>query len=197
MSINLAAINSRVYARLAADMSSPTYSKIHANNIATFANELTAKVIWFFVEKKDLAPIQALLAIDESIALTTGIGALPTDYEAPAGVKVSSSKLRAKLYLTADAFNLWDSSNFIVTPTTRKPIAFVADGNLYVKPTSYTVAYLDYIKTHPTLTGAVTTSFSTVGDTILVSLIVARCFDFLEEYELANTARFEAGVGVK
>jgi len=197
MSINLATINSRVYARLAADLSSPSYSKIHANSIATFANELTAKVIWFFVEKKDLAPIQALLVIDESVSLTAGIGTLPTDYEAPGGVKVSSSKLRAKLYATAEAFNMWDSSNFIVTPTTRKPIAFVANGKLYVKPTSYTVAYLDYIKTHPTLTGAVTTSFSTVGDTILVSLIVARCFDFLEEYELANTARFEAGVGVK
>ena len=79
MSINLSTINSQVYARLAANMNTPSYSKIHANNIATFANELTAKVIWFFVERDNIAPVQALQVISQLISLTAGRGALPSN----------------------------------------------------------------------------------------------------------------------
>lgn len=127
---------------------------------------------------------------------------------------------KKKCILTTDPqiFAQLDSANFLTTPTNEFPFVLIADGkaylksalggsitgyldyirkppfamaangNLYVKPTSHTTSKLDYVKNHPAVSGG--TKFSELGDEILVELIVAEVFGFLELPDL--TAKAEA-----
>ena len=197
MSISISTIRTRVFSRLAADLSSPTYSQIHNNNITTWANELTAIVSRKLAEMGVSGELQGLITIGSSIALNaSGIGTLPSDYETHTNGKVLVSGNRKSLFRLYDdpaKFAKWDSSNFVVTPTTRKPVALIANGQIRVKPTTITTAYLDYVIQHPTLASN-NTKYGKMGDAMLVGVIAGRCFDFLEEPDLANNARKEVGL---
>jgi len=210
MAISLATIEDRVLARLAADMATPSYAKIHSNNITAFANEAIHKVVWHYINKfietkieSVLQPIQALQKL-ASLTLATGTGdvALPTDFEFATSVVVTptaSTTRQAKIYYDADGFRKWDSSNFLRTPNAKFIVALIENGKLYVKPlatsTTYKTALMDYIKTHPTLSGSQATVFDSNADAMLEAIIAMRVYDFLEEPELSNKAVVEAGMG--
>lgn len=196
MAISISTIRTRVFSRLAADLASPTYSQIHNNNITIWANELTAEVTKKLAEMSADGELQALTTIGTSIALSgAGIGSLPATFAAALTVKVlvgTTQKSVFRLYQDPAKFAKWDSSNFVLTPTTRKPVALVANGNLRIKPTSINTAYLDFAIQHPDLASN-NTKYQINGDAMLIGLIAARCFDFLEETELARNARKEVG----
>lgn len=192
MSTTLADIEDRVLARLAADMATPSYSKINSNNITEFANDRLAKIVHFLASSKLVGDLQALVEMSDSIALSAaGVGALASDFEYHLAVKIDTARTRAKVYLDPDKFAKWDSSNFILTPTSRKPIALIAGGNVRVKPISSSTAYVDYAKTHPTLGAAQDTEFSAYADGLLVILVYSDCLAFLEEFELLGKAHAE------
>ena len=193
MPIAIAAIRTRVRTRWAANLATPAYAPIHETSITTWADEAAATII----HKIDPVHLQALHTIDETISLTAGSGNLPSDFERHLAVKcvVGSNNIKAQVYLDPEEFARWDSGNFIMTPTTRKPVALIAGGTLKAKPTSITTAYLDYLKAHPAIASN-NTLFDAFGDEVLINLIVAKGYGFLEEYELQAAALKEAGVGV-
>lgn len=211
MAVSLATIENRVLARLAANMATPSYAKIHTNNITEFANEEIHKVVWHYINKfietkieSVLQPIQAL-QVPKSLTLGTGTGtvSLPTDFEFATSLVVyptASTTRQAIIYYDADGFRKWDSSNFLRTPNAKFIVALIENGTLYVKPLAtatptYKTAILDYIKTHPGLSGSQATLFDSNADAMLEALIAMRVYDFLEEPELSNKAVVEAGMG--
>jgi hypothetical protein len=193
MSISISTIRTKVFTRLAAELAVPLYSKINNASITTWADELTALVTQYLLKQGNHGEIQQFKVIGTVITITAGQGNLPAGYEQHLGAKVSvdgNYKNLHKLFDDPVDFARWDSSNFILTPTNRKPVGLIASNKIYIKPTSIVVAYLDYLKIHPTLASN-NTLYGEIGDTILVGLIVARCFDFLELHDLANIARNE------
>ena len=197
MSISISTLRTRVFSRLAADLASPTYSQIDNANITLWANELTAIISQKLADMKKVDELQGLLVIGTSIALNaSGIGSLPADYEASVTVKVlvgSNRKRLFRLYKDASKFAQWDSTNFVLTPTTRKPVGLIASNQLRVKPVSLSTAYIDYVKEHPDLASN-NTIYEQLGDTMLVGAVAGRCFDFLEEPDLGNNIRKEVGL---
>ena len=212
MATTLADISTRVLTRLAADMAVPAYSKIDSATITTFANSFTNKIVWHFInlfqksqDPKALAPIQGLQKLSAAVTLAvgTGIGTLPADAEFVTSVLVLptvNTVRRAKLYYHADDFERWDSSNFVLTPSSKMIVALISNDTIRVRPLAtatptFATAYIDYIKTHPTMSAGQGTEFSAGADTILVALILSKIYDFLEEPELSKMALLEAGIG--
>ena len=191
MAKTLANIKLDVYSRLAADMATPAYADIHEDNITKWADNLIPLVI----SALDPSEYPALITAAGSVALTTGSGSVPADYQKVLAVKATfaAGTYSAKLEKDMENFNSWDSSNFLTTPTTRKPVSVVVNGTVKVKPTSATYALMDYVKTHPAMSGS-DTLFSTMGDFLLVELIVSRAFFFLEEPELGMGILRELGI---
>jgi len=197
MSISSATLTSRVFSRLAADLAAPVYSQIDDANIDVWANELTP-IVSLALAKLDIpGELQALTTIGSSISLNaSGIGTLPTDYETHLTAKVlvgSNQKRLYRLYSDPAKFAQWDSTNFVLTPTTRKPVGLIANGQIRIKPITIATAYLDYVIQHPDIASN-NTKYGKLGDTILVGAVAGRCFDFLEEPDLANNVRKEVGL---
>ena len=210
MSVSLATIEDRVLARLAADMATPAYAKINSANITEFANELIHKVVWHYINlfiktrvDSVLQPIQALQTLASlSPASGTGQASLPSDFEFATAAVVTptaSTTRLATLHYNAETFRRWDYSNFIYTPNEKFPQCLIEDGSIYVKPlttaSTYQTILLDYIKTHPDLSGGQVTEFDSNADAMLEALVAMRCYDFLEEPELSTKALAEAGMG--
>jgi len=210
MATTLADIQARVLARLAADMSTPAYSKIDSDNLTVFANDLINKIVWHYInlflqskEDRYLAHLQGLMD-NQNISLTEGTGVGTLTYEAAlvTGVTlvISGTTVRkAKLFYDAAEFIKFDSSNFILTPGDKLAVAHAKLDSIYMRPindgSKYQSAYIEYIKPHPALSGSQDTEFDAACDDMLVLLILSRCFDFLEEPELSNMALKEAGIG--
>ena len=143
-----------------------------------------------------------------SFATTTSptitFAALPSTYQRAIAVRVNINytdkdgntvtltERRAKLIYNPDDFWRLDSSNFIVTPTGKRPVILIAD-RIYGKP-SPTTGYIDYVKSHPTIDASNGTKFDDVGDNLLVLLIVRRYYQFIEEEGLVGTVNQEIGV---
>jgi len=190
MSITISTIRSRVLTKLAAELSSPSYEDIHQNSIDTWADEAAAMVIHNLPEEH----LSRLKVVDQVVNLSSGSGSITSyNVERPIAVKVGSSKINTNMYLDPADFNRWDSSNFILTPTTRAPVSLVANGNIYVKPTSYSIAYFDYFRQQPGLASN-STYFSSAGDTMLVNIVASMAFGYLEEYDLEKAYLIKAGV---
>lgn len=189
MSMSKDEMTQRVYSRLAADLSNPTYTDIHVDNLYRWANEEVNKVI----NKLDKDHYHDLITLGLSLTNEGGGSfTLPSLFLKPLAVTVTTNRIACELLKDAEEFKMWDSRNFILTPSLRKPIAFIGD-TVYVKPTSVTVCYLDFISEHPDISSMpADTSLSAMGDTMLVNLLVARCFAFLEEPELAMIALQDA-----
>jgi hypothetical protein len=196
MAISISTLRTRVFSRLAADLASPTYSEIDNANITIWANELTSLVTEKLAKMDAKDELQALVTIGTSVALSaSGVGSLPSGFAVAMAVKVDISGTRKsvfRLYYDPAKFAKWDSSNFILTPTNRKPVALIAGNNVRIKPTSISTAYVDWAKEHPDLASN-STLYQINGDRMLVGLVAARCYDFLEEPDLANNARKEVG----
>jgi len=190
MAKTLANIKLDVYSRLAADMATPAYADIHEDNITKWADNLIPLVTTIL----DPSNFPSLIKYGGSVALTAGSGNVPSDYQKALTVRATFA---AGTYSTmlgdTEEFNRWDSSNFILTPTTRRPVSVIVDGTVKVKPTSATYALIDYIKTHPALSGSQDTLFNDIGDFTLVQLITARAFYFLEENQIADGILKEIG----
>jgi hypothetical protein len=197
MSISNATLTTRVFSRLAADLAAPVYSQIDDANITIWADELTPIVSKKLTELGVSGELQALVTIGSTIALSgAGIGSLPSDYETHLTAKVlvgSNRKRLFRLYDNPSKFALWDSTNYVLTPTTRKPVGLIANGQIRIKPTTITTAYLDYVIQHPTIVSN-NTKYGKMGDTMLVGAVAGRCFDFLEEVDLGDRARKEVGL---
>ena len=194
MSISISTIRTRVFSRLAADLAVPVYSQIDDDNITIWADELTPIISKRLSKLGIPGELQSLVTIGSTIALSgAGIGSLPGDYETHLTAKVLVGSVRKRLFRLYDdpaKFAQWDSSNYVLTPITRKPVGLIANGQIRIKPTSINTAYLDYIIQHPALASN-NTEYGKMGDTMLVGAIAGRCFDFLEEPELANNVRKE------
>jgi len=196
MSIAISVLRARVFSRLAADLAAPVYSQIDDANITIWADELTPIISMALAKLNIPGELQALAKYSEEIALSDGIGSLPNDYETHLSASIlvgSVQKALFRLYDDPAKFGKWDSSNYIVTPIPRKPVGLIVDGEIRIKPNTIATAYLDYIIQHPTVASN-NTKYGKMGDTMLVGGVAARCFDFLEEPDLANNARKEVGL---
>ena len=104
----------------------------------------------------------------------------------------SASNRKARILYSAEDFRRYDSSNFILTPTEDRPIAWIGD-KIRVLPTTLTSGKLDYIKVHPTIDGSNGTKFSELGDEILILFVVAEYYrSGPQRHDLAEGAISEA-----
>lgn len=181
MSMTLANLKLAVYSRLAPSMGTPAYGGVAEDNITRWVNESTSDVV------KALAPVhyQALLEHNTSLTLTESgldrVASLPADYMMPISLRVGSSYKRCHIFEDPDDYNRWDSSNFIYTPSSSKPISKIMDGMVFVRPvTGITQGLLDYVKEHPTISDSQPTVFSDIGDKLLIDLVVDRAMKTLE-----------------
>ena len=150
--------------------------------------------------------------IDTSVTITSGIGTLPTDFYKETAIKVTSAKIQCAI-LDEAGFAGWDSSSFVTTPRSERPVAMVKNSKVYIKPTTLaTPVYLDYIAKHPialianssvyikpttsatpanltyikkhdALTGAQETLFNEEGDAMLIELVYQEALKALEIME--------------
>ena len=189
MAISLAEIKTRVKTEIRADSATPSISDLHDNSIAQWANEHTADVINLLPEPA--LHFKDLLNINTALTFSSGSVAYPANYQRAVAVKVSGSYTddggssvtvtdRKCKILTVDRFAPLDSSNFVVTPTLKRPVAMLAE-KIYVKPTSVTSGKLDWIKSHPTIDGSNGTKFDDEGDNALILHILKRYYMFIEE----------------
>lgn len=190
MSLTISQIRTRVYTKLAAELATPSYEDIHNDSITTWADQAASIVIHTLPPEN----FPRLRVIDYSVTLSGGNGSITAiNVELPLAVKVGTSKLATEMYQDPDDFNRWDSRNFILTPTTRQPVSLVANGRIYVKPTSYTQAYFDYLNKQPGLASN-STYFNSAGDEMLVNIVSSMAFGYLEEYDLQKAYLILAGV---
>ncbi len=194
MSITRAVLYTRVKTRIRADLATPTVDDLDDNSITTWANEKLAQVIEML---KDPIHFTALVAIGTNLgSLTLFAGkkyaALPSSYLRAVAVKVGSTRRKCRLYFDPVEFSRFDSSNFVLTPNDNYPVALAAD-KIYVIPTSITTAYIDYIKSHPDLSGSQGTLFDGLGDEVLTLLVTAEYYKFgPQRHDLASLAVQEA-----
>lgn len=191
MATSLATLQTRVKTRIRADLATPKVDNLDDTSIKTWANEKTSVVVHILQRPEHF---QALHVIEKSIAISSGSGNLPSDYELATAVFVKTTNLakRKARLLDVPDIELFDESNFITTPTETFPIAYVANGKLYVKPSSITQAYLNYIKKHPTIDNSNGTVWDELADQVLLELIMAEYYSFLEEFDLAAKAEAKA-----
>lgn len=186
MSLTRAEIRTRVKTHLRAEMSTPAVNDFNDNSIDEFAQQHCADVIHIL---NDPSHYPSLIVIDSSLTFSSGTASLPSDYELATSVKVTTTdpavtKRDCKLLFNPADFSKLDSFNFILTPDQDHPVVLVANGNAYVRPTSITAGYLDYVKEHPTLSATQGTVFDSIGDNVLINLILASYYGFIEEFEL-------------
>jgi hypothetical protein len=163
-------------------LATPAVNDLHNTSITEFANQHTADVIRIL---KDVVHYPSLHNIDTALTFASGYASLPSDYLLATAVKVTTTspavtKKRCRLFFKHQDFARMDSSNFILTPNQERPVALVAD-KIYIKPTTLTAGFLDYIEKHPTISGSQGTVFDVMGDNILVNLILASYYGFIEE----------------
>lgn len=190
MAVALATLKTRVKSRLEPETSAPTYNSIHDDQWARWATSLAQEVVAFFYEK-DKKQIQALLTINKSLTVTSGVASLAgvTDFALVENFKVTSSKLKVEL-LNDRSYAWWDSTNFISTPTANKPIGLVAADKVNIKPTTdkssnaITQGYLDYFKKHPDIDASNGTLFSAIADDMLEDKMFDRALEATEDVEV-------------
>lgn len=180
MSMSLANLKLAVYSRLDPYGSTPAYTAVNEDNITRWANEKTSEVI----KVLDKTQYQALIEHNSSLSFTLSgldrIADVPTDYLLPVSLRAGSSSRLCHIFDDPNDYNRWDSSNFIFTPTANKPIAKIQDNTVFVRPTTITSGLLDYVKQHPTLSAGQDTVFSSIGDNVLIDLIVKEAMKILE-----------------
>ncbi len=179
--MNLAGLKTQVLSKLEPLTSAPTYNAIHDDQWQRWANEKIPVVISALLKAQRLDALQKLLTPDTSITLTSGIGTLPSDFFLKSSLTIGTSRLQVLLLNEPDDFWRWDSSNFITTPRSERPIGIIMNDKVYVKPTTLSgPAYLTYIKNHPALTGSQVTLFNEEGDEPFIELVFQQALDALE-----------------
>ena len=176
---------------------------IHDDSIDGFAQKRTADVINIIAypelpeEERNARAVEhfpELIVTDGSLTFSSGSASIPSTCVTPLTLKVTTTspsvtKKYARLLMDPDEFARWDSSNFVYTPNQERPVALYSD-KVYIKPSTLTAGYLDYVKEHPAISGG--TKFSPKGDNILIHLILSDYYTFIEEYDLANLHLVEA-----
>jgi len=198
MSITRAVLYTRVKTRIRQDLATPAINDLDDASIVTWAQEKCAQVIALL---RDPVHFPTLLVSNVSVTFATEssdrTAAFPTTYtyERTHALRVtgaSASGRKARLIFNADDFRRYDSSNFILTPTEARPIAYIAD-KLRVLPITLTSGKLDYVRAHPAITGAAGTLFDELGDEILVLFVVAEYYrSGPQRHDLAEGAISEA-----
>ena len=194
-----AALLARVKTHIRAELASGdlAVNDIHNDSIYEFAQQHCTDVIHIL---KDTSHFSALVEVDTSFDFSTGSKALPSDYELALAVKVTTTspsvtKRNCELLFNPAEFAKRDSANFVLTPDQDHPVVLIADDKAYIKPTTLTTGYLDYVKTHPTLGSSQGTEFDSMGDNVLVNLVLASYYGFLEEFDLqANHLKLAGAV---
>ena len=196
MALSLANIRTRVKTHIRAEMATPAVNDLNNASIDGWANEHCTDVIRIL---KDPVHFSSLIVPDTSITFSSGYASLPTGYELALAVKVATTtptvtKRNCELLFDPQEFAKRDSSNFILTPDNDHPVVLIANARAYIKPTALTTGYLDYVKKHPTITTSQDTLFDSMGDKVLIDLILSSYYGFLEEYELQANHQKLAGV---
>ena len=196
--MTLAELIIRVQTQIRAELpaASLSVSDLDDDSIEQWGDEELINVILIL---KDPKHFPELVAIDESLTFSSGSASLPEDFWWPKltsqqndlynllSLKVTANsvtKRHASLVLPAE-FARFDSSNFVLTPSDKFPVATIAD-KVYIKPTDITAGYLDYITTHQAISSG--TQFDAVGDNVLVALVMARYYEYRELPELQALA---------
>lgn len=195
MALTQAQLYTRFKTHLRAESATPTPVDINDASITEFANGRTGDVIKLI---KDSVHFPSLQNIDTSLTFASGYATLPADYMLATALKVTTtspvvSKKDCRLTFDHTEFARWDSSNFLLTPSQERPVALVAD-KVYIKPTTLTTGYFDYIEKHPTISGTQGTVFDDIGDSVLIDLILADYYGFIEEDGLQEKHLKLAGV---
>lgn len=183
--MTVAELQTLVLARLESQTSSPTFNSIASAQWTRWADDKIPGIVQFFYEQGRFDVIEQLILIDQSVSLTSGIGTLSglTDFEFMLAVKVSSSKTECKIISALD-FAKWDSSSFLTTPRSERPICTIANGQIRIKPTTVTSpAYCDHTKAHPSLTGSQKTLFKTAANEMLVEEVYQLALESLQNLE--------------
>lgn len=170
--------------RVRADEAAPSLADLNDASITQWANEETSNVI---DQLKDAQHFPSLTVRQTSLTFSSGSASLPTSYQRYISVTVTANSVtykRCRIFENHDEFNRYDSSNFILTPTTELPIVLMAD-KVYVRPSSITAGKIDYIKSHPTISASQDTVFDDTADNLLLSRIAYRYYMFIEEFDLA------------
>jgi len=197
--MTLAELELRVKTQLRAEMGTPALNNLHDDSIKQWANEEVYNVI---IMLGDPQHFPSLNAIDTSLTFSSGKADLPSDFWLPKNeaktekyiedfisLKVTANSVtkRNVVLLSPGEFARQDSSNFVLTPTTIFPAGMIAD-QVYIKPTSITAGYLDFITTHQTISDSLGTEFDELGDNVLVRLVMARFYEFREFPDLQGQA---------
>jgi hypothetical protein len=136
-------LKTRVKRRIRADLATPVVNDLHDHTIVGWANEFTGDVIHAL---KDSVYFPTLVETDKSLTFSSGSVALPSDFEYPvslkvdadyqnnAGTTVNVSERSVRLLDDQKQFDTYDSVNFIVTPTKKRPVGLITD-KIYIKPT--------------------------------------------------------------
>jgi len=196
MSISRATIYTRVKTRIRADLATPLVDDLHDNSINTWAQEKCAQVIELLDHN---VHFPSLFVPSESLTFTTSNtdrrANLPSTYQRPVALRVtgtSASNRKTRILETSEDFRRFDSSNFLLTPTENRPIAFIGS-HVFVLPTTLTTGRFDYIKAHPTIDGSNGTVFDELGDEMLILFIVSEYFSSVpQRHDLAEKALQEA-----
>ena len=142
---SLSQIETWVKTKIRADMGTPTISDLHDTSIATWANEKSAEVIQML---KDTIHFKGLVVIGTSLSITTGsdyaYASFPSDYQKVLAIVVGSSDRKSRLTYDAAWFRRLDSANFVLTPTTDRPVSLIAD-KVYIKPCTLSSGKIDYV----------------------------------------------------
>jgi len=197
--MTLAELELRVKTQLRAEMGTPALNNLHDDSIKQWANEEVYNAIILLGNPLHFPELNV---IDQSVTFSSGSATLPSDFWFPkseskqqsyikdlVSLKVTANSVtyRRVVLLTPAEFARQDSSNFVLTPTTIFPAGMIAD-KVYIKPTSITAGFLDYIQTHQTISDSLGTQLDEHGDNVLVRLVMARFYEFREFPDLQANA---------
>jgi len=192
-------LKTRIKRRIRADLSTPVVNDLHDNTIVGWANEFTGDVVHAL---KDSVYFPTLVKTDHSLTFSSGSAALPSDFEYPVSLKVDADyqnnagtpinvpERSVRLLDDQKQFDTYDSVNFIVTPTEKRPVGLITD-KIYVKPSSITSGKLTYIKAHPAIDSSNPTLFNDIGDRLLTLFVLREYYMFIEDDGLAALAIVE------